>query len=168
MSKTFEEVAKGVQVFLQANLAAALGEVEAFWADDPINLAEPETWLLGVDLVDYVLAYESEEFPIVSVMALTRGPETPMADQWGYQDVGMMVVVDFAIVHTVLATTAKYAWRYAWALRKVLQSQRKVAMSQLNYEQNIQLSNVERTTDEDASPEDVFYVQVGRVEVPMA
>ncbi len=142
--------------------------VEAAWAaTDPITLDNPVTELLGIDLTQFVLDYEQSAYPVVSVMATSREGATPAA-QWGYQEVAARIVIDFAVQSETLEETPKIGWRYARAIRQTLQSQKQQGdLNQEDYEPTLALTNVEKTYDANASPDDIYYVQVGRLEVPL-
>lgn len=140
---------------LQADLAAALTTVEAYWAApdaalvaDPIALAEPAHWEFGyrVSLLD-----ETRQFADFPVVAVFEGDEVQVPEECGSWpwDNGLYVIhTGYYVADDDEETCSKMRSRYTQAIKLVMRDHENLmGCNNLTYQPLVELTPFLRATD---------------------
>lgn len=131
MSYRSEDLERGIETLLQANIAAALVTVAARWvAIDAVTLPEPANWTRGYK--SWILDLASTAFPYVVIMVPRRQPQASQAGRLGMQDVVVQVVISTFVVADDENDANAIAHRYIEAMVNILQTDQIVAGHKLS------------------------------------
>jgi hypothetical protein len=127
-----EDLERGVDALLQANLSAALDTAQSRWASiDAETLPDPVSYVRGYRTL--MLELPSTAFPIVLTWAHARAPFGPV--QTGLQQVEPQITIEAVVVADTEAALNRIAHRYLEAIVAVLQTSRSIAgYTQVNRE----------------------------------
>jgi len=168
-----EEVAKAVKSHLESDLAGKLDEVETYWSGegDALTLPDPVTWYLGFD--PDILDCARSLLPIVVSMAQDEGPSgkhesrgvtyAEQSDQWGYGGGQALATIIWRVDADTTENAAKYGWRYAKAIHKVLKDHRKLdtGIYQTSYVPNVMVDPPKREYPDTGAQ---FYTVMGQMD----
>lgn len=168
-----ERLARLLLGTLEADLPDALDDVAGRWvAEAALALPDPVTYHLGFNPT--LLELESTSFPIVAVIPGETVPEGPTGG-WGFQKEAQVVDIHFFVAADDLDTVGILSWRYAEAIRSVLQGNRVIGgYEQADYRPEFEPGLAGRHPKyrlaemaDSLSEADVDYVQGGRITITL-
>lgn len=133
MSYRSEDLERGIETLLQANISSALTMVAARWAAiDPVTLPEPAGWSRGYR--SWILDLPSTSFPYFVIMVGRRAPNASRAGQ-KIQEIGVSVDLVIFVVANDEGDANTIAHRYIEAVIDIVQANQVVAGHKLrNFE----------------------------------
>ena len=134
-----EDLERGIDTLLQANMAAALNTVEARWAATaPLTLPDVVNWSRGFRPEMFELP--STSYPYVVTIAIERLPDAGQAGRSGLQNVRYTSRISVFVVADTEDEVITIAHRYAEAIVDILQANQTVGgCSQVNHEPQVDI-----------------------------
>jgi hypothetical protein len=152
---TSEGLAKLVLAALQAEIAAAINVVEAYWAApdaplpaDPIVVPDPVSWEFGyrVSLLD-----DSRQFADLPVVAVFEGDEVQepeICPFWPHDEGTFIIFVAYYVADEDEETCSKKRSRYTQAIKLVLRDHHNLmGCNNLTYQPRVELTPFIRAVD---------------------